>query len=264
MKFITRFVLIFVALAVVAPAAKAARVDILPRKIFISDRERSAELTILNLGTKPSFVRIQIISYRQDENGIYQELEQPLDAAFDPNTGVRISPKQFTLPVGGRQKIRLAIQKPASLPDGEYRFHIKALSYDQDEIVRRQEEQGGGVSLKMNIGVVIPVVFHKGKLTTGAKIENASLVSGQNGPLLTFDIVRSGQAGTLGTLTAYQDQRGQPVEVGVITNLNVFSEAKLRHVQMPLNKSVQSGPIRLVYTNDFGDKGIIDEVILQP
>ncbi len=177
----------------VAPmAAQAARIDILPRKIFVDERQRSADITILNLGNKPSFVRITLLSYKQKEDGTYEEITGPLSPAFDPERDVRISPKQFTLPAGGRQKIRLSIQKPAELPDGEYRFHVKAISFDQeDSSVRRTPEKNASVALKMNVAVVIPVVFHKGALSGGAKIGNISFVpasqSQQGLPALKFD-----------------------------------------------------------------------------
>lgn len=254
-------------LFVLAPLqAQAARVDILPRKIVLNDRQRSADLTLLNLGDKPGVVRITLISYAMGEDGNYKELDVPLNPAFDPETLVRISPKQFTLPAGGRQKVRLSIQRPAELPDGEYRFHVKALSYDEEDFsVRRAPVKGNTTMIKTNIAVAIPVVVRKGELTTGAKIGNISYLSAEQTetkqPSLKMDVQRTGTAGTMGTLRAYTDADG-PREIGVLNNVNVFSEIKSRSVIMPL-KEVPVGNIRLQYTNDFGDKGILDEVVVE-
>lgn len=251
--------------------AQAARIDILPRKIFIDDRQRSAEITILNLGQQQSHVRLTMISYRQKEDGTYEDLgETPLSPVFSPEKDVRVSPKQFTLPAGGRQKIRIAIQRPADLPDGEYRFHVKAISFDDEDFsVHRQPAKGNSVALKMNVAVVIPVVVRKGALTTAAKIENVSFLSAaqaaQGQPALAFDLVRKGTAGVMGTVRVMQAQAGEsaPKQIGIVSNLNVFSEVAKRHVQVPLNEVPKEGTISLVYTNDYGDKGIIDEVVLQ-
>lgn len=245
-------------------SAQAARIDMLPRKILIDDRQRSADITILNLGDKPNFVRITLLSYKQKQDGTYEEISVPLNPAFDPERDVRISPKQFTLPAGGRQKVRLSIQKPADLPDGEYRVHVKAISFDEeDSSVRRTPSQSASVMMKMNVAVVIPVVFRKGQLTGGAKIGNISFVPAsqaqQGQPALKFDVVRTGVAGVMGTMRAYQGDK----EIGIMSNLNVFSEAPKRVVEMPLNAVPAAGPIRLVYTNDFGDKGVIDEIVTQ-
>ncbi len=245
-------------------AAQAGRIDILPRKIVLDDRQRSADITILNLGDKPNFVRITVISYKQNELGAYEVINTPLNPVFNPETAVRISPKQFTLPPGGRQKIRLSVQKPADLPDGEYRFHVRAISFDEeDSSVRRKLEKGSTVAMKMNVAVVIPVVVRKGALIGGAKIGNISFVPAsqarQGQPALKFDLVRTGTAGVMGTMTAYQGDK----EIGTMSNVNVFSEVSKRIVEMPLTQVPAAGPIRLVYTDEFGDKGVIDEIVTQ-
>lgn len=266
MKLLFRL-LFAVLLCCVSAEAYAARVDILPRKIIIEDRARSGDLTLLNMGEKPIVVRLQILSYRQKPDGTYETLKGPLNPAFNPDEVVRFSPRQFTLPAGGRQKVRLSIQKPANLPDGEYRFHVKASSFDEaDFSVRRQQTRGSSIGIKTNVAVAIPVIVRQGNLTTGAKISNVSFVppsqSGNNMPALKMDVSRTGTGGVLGTLIAFSDGGGTPREIGRISNLNVFSEVETRTAVMSL-KEVPAGNIRIQYINDFGDKGVLDELVLQ-
>ncbi len=267
MKVLSR--ILFAALLICfSTEAYASRVDILPRKIVIEDRARSGDLTLLNMGDKTIIVRVEIISYKQKADGAYEHLDGPLNSAFVPEDVIRFSPRQFTLPPGGRQKVRLSVQKPANLPEGEYRFHVKALSFDEGEFsVRRQPAaKGSSVGIKTNVAVAIPVIVRQGKLTTGAKISNVSFVSstqtGTNKPGLKMDISRTGTAGVMGTLIAYSDAGGTPKEIGRISNLNVFSEVQTRHVAMSLNE-VPAGRIRIEYVNDFDDKGILDELVLE-
>lgn len=265
MKPISSF-LLAILLCFFAAEASAARIDMLPRKIVIEDRQRSSDLTLMNLGDKPSVVRMELVSYRQEPDGSYKKLEAPLNAAFDPATVVRFSPRQFTLPPGGRQKVRISIQKPANLPEGEYRFHIKATSFDEGDSIRRQPVKGSSMAIKTNLSVAIPVVVRNGALTSGAKLGNVSFVSagepGQKRPGLRLDITRTGAAGVLGTLTAYSEVGGEMKEIGKANNLNVFSEVQTRTFVLPLNE-VPQGAIRLRYTDDFGNKGLLDELVLQ-
>lgn len=273
MKTIVSALFLFFAF-VLAPMAAEARVDILPRKIVMDDRARSAEITIMNLGDKQGTIRISLISYQQDEEGNYNLLETPLDPAFNPDTAVRISPRQFTLPPNGRQKIRVSVQRPADLPDGEYRFHIKAVSYDTEEEATTEKRnpapsKGNTLSLKMNIAVAIPIIVRKGTLTHTAKIENVTLLgSSQNQygkPALQYDIVRTGTGGVMGTVKAFVEAPGkEPIEIATTGNVNVFPEAKKRRLTIPLKGAVLGGSsIRVRYTDDYGDKGVIDEVIVQ-
>ncbi len=267
MKLLSR-ILLAVLLCCISVEAHASRVDILPRKILIENRTRSGDLTLLNMGDKTIIVRLELLSYKQNSDGTYETLTGPLNPAFVPENVVRFSPRQFTLPSGGRQKVRLSIQKPANLPDGEYRFHVKATSFDEEEFsVRRPTvEKGSTIGIKTNVAVVIPVVVRQGELTSTANISNVSFVSpnqtGNNKPALKMDITRTGTAGVMGTLVAYSDAGGTPKEIGRLSNLNVFSEVQTRYVTMPL-KEVPAGRIRVQYVNDVGNKGLIDELVLE-
>ena len=270
MKTILSFLLLSFAIALF-PLKAEARVDILPRKILMDDRVRSGDITIMNLGKKTMTIRLSIISYRQGEDGNYKLLEGPLNPAFDPETMVRFSPRQFTLPPEGRQKIRLSVQRPADLPDGEYRFHLKAVSYDTEAEATAQKRtpvRGNSLSLKMNLSVAIPVIIRKGALTSTAKIENVTLLGPSqneyNKHAIQYDIVRTGTGGVMGAVLAFLETPGkEPVQIAQTTNVNVFSEAKKRTVIVPLAEPPGAGTIRLRYTSDYGDKGVIDEVVLQ-
>jgi len=267
MKLLSR-ILFALLLCCISAEAHASRVDILPRKVLIENRARSGDITLLNMGDKTIIVRLELLSYRQNPDGTYETLDGPLNPAFPPETVVRFSPRQFTLPGNGRQKVRLSIQKPANLPDGEYRFHVKATSYDEAEFsVRRPTAaKGSTVGIKTNVAVVIPIVVRHGETTSSAKISNVSFVSPaqtqDRKPALKLDLTRTGNAGVMGTLIAYSDTGGTPKEIGRISNLNVFSELQTRNVTLPLTE-VPAGRIRIQYVNDFGDKGLIDELVLE-
>lgn len=272
MTFSKTFFVVMTLLTLVPVPAKAEgnRVDILPRKILMDERSRSAELTILNLGQKTGVIRMSLISYKQDEKGDYKLLDAPLNPAFNPEDVVRFSPKQFSLPPGGRQKVRVSVQRPADLPDGEYRFHVKAMSYDMDDkSLRLQPEKGNSMQLKMNIAVVIPVIVRKGKLVSTAKIENVFLNgSTQNeygAPMLEMDILRTGTAGVMGVVQAFWEVPGQePKKIANVANMNVFSESPKRHVRIPLNEMPKgAGNVRVIYRDEMTDKAVLDEVVLQ-
>lgn len=261
MKLLLSFLLVVFALA--AAPAHASRINILPNKILLQDRERSAELTLLNLTNKTTIARIEILSYRQKPTGEYETLGTPLNPLFDPESIVRLSPRQFTLPPGGRQKVRFSIQKPADLPPGEYRFHIKAISYDQEDFsVRRREVEGTQMQIKMNLGVVIPIIVRHGEVASTAKLENVSIVPDpqRGGAMgLKVDVVRTGVAGVSGKIQAFNTEMR---EVGLLNNANVFTEIDRRTFIMPL-KEVPTGNIHLRYTEDVGNKGVLDELVVQ-
>ncbi len=250
-----------------------ARVDILPRKIVMEPRDRSAEITVLNLFDKSGTFRVDIIHHKQNEDGTYTLLENPLSEDFDPSSAVRYSPRQFTLPPGGRQKIRISLRKPTDLPEGEYRFHVKTLRFaglDDEAKEINTNLDGPKVFMKMNMGVSIPVIVRHGSaLFAQASLSDVELLSAdktQKGtkPELHFTISREGNKGTMGTIKVFWQPSGaQERQIGIVSNMNLFTDITQRQAQVPLSELPRgTGTIRVIYTDDFSDT-VFDEIILQ-
>ena len=240
-----------------------ARIDIVPQKIIIGSRERSGELTVLNLHNKISTFRVEIITYKQSEDGTYNELQAPLDARFDPGKIVRFSPRQFSIAPGGRQKIRLSLRKPAGLPEGEYRFHIKALRFADEA------DPENTISVMMNTGVTIPVVVRHGNLSSNAEIESATIIDNTRTktgkPELHARIKREGNASTIGKLEVFWKPQGRTEKkIGRITNMNIFTDINHRDIKLPLYEMpLGPGTVKIVYTDEIDKGKLIDEFTLQ-
>ncbi len=256
--------LILFLIMLAAPFSSAyARVDILPRIIVMEPRDRSGEITILNLFDDPSLYRIEYLNYRQNSDGTYTTLEQPLSEFFDPEKIVRLSPRQFTLQPQGRQKIRLSLRKPEALPEGEYRFHILAQRRELKDIERTAETKEDRISIqmKMNIGVAIPVVVRHGDTQVEAKITDAQYVApnqaNKQRPGLAISVMREGNASSIGSLSVFSGEE----RIGFISNFNIFTEINQRNVEVPLKIDPQGkSGLRVVYQTESGQ--VFDEILI--
>lgn len=235
-------------------AQSGGRVDITPQRVILGPRDRSGELTLLNLSPEVSTIRVSLLNYRQNENGVYETLESPLDPAFDPEKILRLSPRQFTLPAGGRQTVRFSLRKPADLPEGEYRFHIQAIRMSE---MGPQKPAAAGekiVGVVPSFGAAIPVVVRHGKVEAAATLSDLEYVaSNKHGkPQLNITINRTGNASTFGRAEAiWVPQSGTPEALGTSSNLNVFTEVSKRHAYIPLSRAVQGpGEFRVIYINE--------------
>ncbi len=248
-----------------------ARIDFTPTRVLIDSRERSGEITLLNQTDKPGTIRIEVVHYRLKSDGAYETLETPLDSQFDPTKHIRLSPRQFTLPPKGRQTIRISVRRPPDLPEGAYRFHIKATRFANDDEESVSGEEGGPqVAIRTNLGVVVPVIVNQGKIDTEVKISDINFLQGyqtaSGSPELHFKLNRSGNGGLFGALQVLwePDGNGEIREIGVGNNLNMFHELDSRDVKIPLTEiPAGGGRIRVLYKDDMKKK-IIDEVILEP
>jgi len=267
MRLLPVFSFILIGLCLITMVAEA-RVDILPRRVIFESRDRTGDLTLLNIFDKPSTIRISLLNYRQDENGIYTELDEPLNPKFNPEDVLRLSPRQFTLPPNGRQIVRFGLRKPADLPEGEYRFHIMALRMANYGPPAPVGNDGPSVQTTTNIGAAIPIIIRHGNLSATAKLSDPQFIpenqSSETGgkPTIKVTVNRDGNASVLGTLRAYwHPTSGTPSELGFAGNVNVFTEITKRHAVIPLSFVPQGpGTIKIIYTDDENDNAVLSEI----
>jgi len=266
-KKIIPFCFAFVILGFFTPIAQA-RIDIVPQKLVIGNRERNADMTVLNLQDIAGTFRIELVNFTQDENGVYQEIKTPLNANFDPAEFVRFSPRQFTLEAGDRQKIRISLRRPSDLPEGEYRFHIKATRLVEND--ERRLDNTDSVSVISNIGVTIPVVIRHGDTNATAKISNISLRRAPDTkterPELDLTIDRMGTESTLGMIEVLLKEENSSKEkrIGYIKNINVFTDIEKRNITIPLSEDLQGkGTLHVRYIDSIHRGKIFDETELQ-
>ena len=231
------------------------RVDITPQRVVLGPRDRSGEITLLNLGDNPGTIRVSLLNYKQNENGIYETLEHPLNPAFDPEQILRLSPRQFTLPAGGRQTVRFSIRKPADLPEGEYRFHIQAIRLMESGPPKPLPKGEKGAGMIPNFGAAIPVIIRHGQTSAQATLSDLQYVAKDEKTgkaVIKMDIHRTGNAGILGRAEAmWIPVTGKPEILGIASNLNVFTEVNVRHASIQLANPVNGpGEFRVVYINE--------------
>jgi len=240
-----------------------ARVDMIPHKLVIENRERSGEVIILNLSDEIHDYDLDAIHYRQNEDGAYEILEAPLSPLFDPRDVIRMSPQRFQLSGKGRQKVRLSLRKPSDLPEGEYRFHLRAKADKREQ--DKQANENVGISMNIKFGIAIPIIIRHGDLSATGTIGNFELVgpsrSASGKPELKFTASRQGNASTLGRVDVAWAADGQNFEdIGFITNFNIFTEIDKRFGAVPLDKLPSGGTVRVLYTDTITDE-VYDEVI---
>ena len=260
-----RFALLILLAFIYIPEAHA-RVDMVPHIVIFEPRERSSEITILNLSDETREFRLKIINYKQTPpRGSYQILEGPLDPAFDPDQVVRFSPRTFTLAPKGLQKVRLSLRKPGDLPDGEYRFHLLATSYATEE-ESRPSNDNVSIVMAMNVGIAIPVIVRHGNVSSTGQLSDFDLRPGSQTqskkPELHFLASRSGNSSTVGRISVAWAQDGRNFEeIGFIRNFNVFTELQEREGRVVLDKFPTSGVMKVTYFEDTQNKTLYDEIV---
>lgn len=259
------FLYLTLCFSILMPYQAQARVDILPHIVIIDGRERSGEVFVLNLSEELRDFNLSVINYKQDEKGVYKILDGPLSPLFDPKDVLRMSPKSFQLAGLGRQKVRLSIRKPSDLPDGEYRFHVMAMSPDDRRA--KNTNKNASVAMAINLGIAIPVIVRYGDVSATGKIKDLELVSASktesHKPELKFMAEREGNSSTIGRIDVAWAPDGKTYEdIGFIANFNLFTEINKRYGSIPLQKMPRGGTVRVLYTDEI-TKEVYDEVVFE-
>lgn len=258
-------------LSLISSTAQAA-IDILPRLVVIDSKERSGELTVLNMSDEATAYRIDVANLSQNNDGSYTRLESSPYAEFDAEENIRFSPRQFTLPPGGRQKIRVSARRPSDTTDGDHHFHIRATEVKQEKQTpfnySDEASQGQNFEVAINIAVSIPVVVRNGKAEATGEMKNFTLLQANETdsgkPQLLFQVERKGNASLLSKLYIYwTPEGGEKERIGYISNLNVFSEIDYRDVKLNLSQTPSGNGSLIAVLKDAITGKVLHEATLK-
>ncbi len=192
-----------------ASALSAQGVLIAPTTIIIDARARSAELQINNPGDSPVEVSVGDVFFGYpvtDSAGKFdlRTVEAP-DSTMPSAAGwLQAYPRLVTL--GGRehQVVRLLARAPNGLKDGEYWARLVVSARNQPPATTGPVDSNGvSVGLNLEVRTVLPVLFRKGAVSTGVRIDSLSL-SRVEGDSLEFHarLTRTGNAAYIGQIRA--------------------------------------------------------------
>lgn len=243
-------------------AYAAGNILVTPTRIVFEQRDRSAQVTIVNQGDQATNFRISFIRQNMTENGEFLPVGESEPGRFsDPM--IRFSPRQVNLSPGQSQVIRLALRRPANLADGEYRSHMlfQALPNPESsnvENLTQPTQEGITIELVPIIGVSIPVIVRQGELGSKVTLTDPKLIySGQGSDKaeMQININRQGSGSTYGDLrVTYTPEGGSPTVIGQANSVAVYANMATRRFRLPLNLPAGFDP----------GKGALNIVFLKP
>ncbi len=233
---------------------------ITPKRVVISGRMRTAEVTLVHRGTGTATYRISFQNMRMTDGGALEEIQEPGPGDQFADKLIRYSPRQVVLESGAVQTVRLLVRKPRDLALGEYRSHllfravppptagpdIEALALKEGEI---------RVRLIAIYGVSIPVIVRHGELSATVTLSDVSLKPAETPvepPLVAFRLNRSGDRSVYGDVTvSFKPYVGSEKQVGLIRGVAIYTPNESRTVQVrlrvPEGVVLEGGRLRLVY-----------------
>jgi hypothetical protein len=251
-------------------ALAAADLMVYPTRVVLNDRERTAQVDIINTSQMNASYKISLVRKRMTDTGAFEDVPATETAGKFADEIVKYSPRQVTLLPGAGQTIRMMFKLPPALEEGEYRSHLvftKMVSGISD-LSEKEASDPGAVSMKVlaNIAVSIPVIARHGKLEAQAAIDplTVKLIAVEpKQQLVGFTLSRTGTRSVYGDVAVYRGQE----KVAVGNGVAIYTPNLLRKIGVPVLENFLLKPgenIRVVFTERNEKKPMAETTITLP
>jgi hypothetical protein len=205
-----RSLLIALACQVVPLAASAQGVVVSPHAVFIDHRTRSGWVQLYNPTYEPSEVAIDALFGFPVTDSLGRMDLRIIDAPDStwPSAVRWISafPRRVVVPPQTRQTVRLLVNPPPGLADGEYWARLVITARGGTAPVSGADSARGiTVGLNLEVRTIIPLLYRKGAPTTGLTLSNLRSEIGDDSIQVRARLKRNGSAAFLGTIRATLD-----------------------------------------------------------
>jgi P pilus assembly chaperone PapD len=186
-------------------AAPAHAVSVSPTALYIDSRTRTGVLTLYNPGTLPEEITVDFAyGYPLSDsagNVSVATTREPATGEPSAMAWMRAFPRRLLLQPGQRQVVRVLVEPPAELADGEYWARVLISSRGGQPPI---EQTQGDIRLQLNVQttLVMAANYRKGDLRTGVEVTAASARRTPDGVQLQVDLSRTGNAAFLGRMRA--------------------------------------------------------------
>jgi fimbrial chaperone protein len=211
--------------------ASNASLLISPMRVAINDRERSAEVILINSSNTTKTYRVGWVQSRALSGGGYQDLNEQESADFPTASQMmRMSPKQVTLAPEQRQVVKIAARRPKDLPNGEYRSHLKFTAIPTPGA--KAVSGGPGMILNLMLSYSIPVILRQGATEVDVSIDEAKIIKSRVNDKIKYEIAvsmtRSGPSSAFGSIHAYwkPNDSNEETLIAVLNSVHFYSELR--------------------------------------
>lgn len=200
-----------------AAPVTAQGVLIAPHQIVVQHRERGTAIELYNPGTEPAEVEISTlfgVPVSDSLGNLDLFTPEDPDSTWPTAAGwIQAFPRRLRVAPGQRQTIRLLGRPPAGLADGEYWARLLVTARGGSIPVSGLGDSSGiTVGLTMEVRTLLPILYRKGRNTTGLTVGDGAWSVESDSLVLRPALQRTGTAAWLGTIRgALRDGHGTVV-----------------------------------------------------
>ncbi len=238
-----KFKSLILVLTLLLPLFSVAQGDLLvtPRRVVFEGNKQIEEITLANTGQDTAYYSISFLQYHMTENGSFEEITEPKPGQLFADPVLRYFPRSIELAPGESQVVRMQLRRLPNMEEGEYRSHLYFRAVPDErplgEADALTDTTAIGIRLTPIFGISIPVIVRIGDLPASLSLSGLALEkTEENRLVLQTTLNREGRKSVYGDLTAdYAAPGAEPVNVGLVRGIAVYTPNTLRRFSMPLN-----------------------------
>lgn len=237
---------------------------ITPNRVVFDGKTQKIILSIANTGTKTATYSVSFVQRMMNEDGSFTIIDTPIEGAPFADPFLRIYPRKVTLEPREGQNIVLQLKRQANMAEGEYRSHLYFRSeenYTPLGTESKSTEKTVSVQITPVYGISIPIIIRSGNVSSTVSLKELSLHKIEDKNSLAFDFVRAGNSSVYGDFKVeYIAPKKDPIEVGAMNGVAVYTNLKLRKMKiklnLPPNIDLQKGKLKVSFLERDSKKEI--------
>ncbi|MFH1157895.1 MAG: hypothetical protein V1721_03295 [Pseudomonadota bacterium] len=226
-----------------AAGTEGAVLFVAPHRLIIAPDEKVSMLSISNKSSETRRYDLTLIEQVMDKTGVTQRKD-----TFDYSVKrmIKFMPRRFSLQAGEQQTVRVIVQRPENLPDGDYHSHllfrevplnVKDKAQLEEERKAAEEQKTVSFEIRTLYGIGVPVIVQQGTIVADLSLGDPKLVrtGDDKRSRLSLDFTRTGNSESAGLLKAEYVQTGKaPVPVMDPQWIRVYREVDQISRDFPL------------------------------
>lgn len=240
---------------------------VIPTRVVLEGRDRSAEVTLRNSGTAPCTYRISFKEMRMLPSGEVEEFTKP-DGVLAASDLVRFTPRQVDLAPGESQTVRIQVRLPEGLKDGEYRSHMVFQGLPPvapTAPIQAGDDKTLSFDIKTLFAISIPVIVRHGETSSTLALTDLAFhpaAKPDEAPGLDLRMVRTGNRSVQGEFKVdWIPQSGKPITLLPVAGGVIYPELDYRTVHMDLPEAkkldLKGGRFSVTFTQKDGKQAPI-------
>lgn len=195
---------------------------------------RSDHARFTNTSDKETTYNIKIINYKQDKNGSYSFIDEPIESNPFASPYLDYSPRQVTLKPMESQVVRVQRKGMATADKGEYVSHllIQEVPPDIQPVKSDNNSKNISINLRAIYGVSIPIMITKGDVSATGRIKSIKIESSKGQYFAKVTVERFGTRSFNGTIVVKDGK----TEIGRVNNFRIFMSTPERVLHIPLGQ----------------------------